>query len=322
VTPREPADIPLGVTDQLPPSAPAEPRSARVSEQLWHDVHDRLTAFVARRVDDPADVADLVQTVFLRAHQHVTSLADEERLLPWLFQITRNAIADYYRSPARRREIGGVTPDGALGLPDAHQIEPITSSSSEPGAYHLPATASDDAAALRELAGCVRPLVQHLPPPYRDALTLVEFEGQTAYGGASQIPFHVSSADWQESDRVFAGLLTAFGVRTRAIPIGVAVVAYAVTTHVAGQLLQALATGASPGRRWLRDAFSLVPAHVIGAAVSVLWPSLSTWSGASGAICWMTDILPSALAPSSPSEVPPRMPPEPLVVDEIESGAK
>jgi translocation and assembly module TamB len=50
--------------------------------------------------------------------------------------------------------------------------------------------------------------------------TLVEFEGQTAYGGASQIPFHVSSADWQESDRVFAGLLTAFGVRTRAIPIG------------------------------------------------------------------------------------------------------
>ena len=50
--------------------------------------------------------------------------------------------------------------------------------------------------------------------------TLVEFEGQTAYGGASRIPFHVSSADWQESDRVFAGLLTAFGARTRAIPIG------------------------------------------------------------------------------------------------------
>ena len=50
--------------------------------------------------------------------------------------------------------------------------------------------------------------------------TFVEFEGQTANGGLSNIPFHVSSADWQESDRVFAGLLTAFGVRTRAIPIG------------------------------------------------------------------------------------------------------
>ena len=50
--------------------------------------------------------------------------------------------------------------------------------------------------------------------------TLVEFEGQTAYGDDSRIPFHVSSADWQESDRVFAGLLTVFGARTRAIPIG------------------------------------------------------------------------------------------------------
>jgi hypothetical protein len=50
--------------------------------------------------------------------------------------------------------------------------------------------------------------------------TFVEFEGRTSYGEASRIPFHVSSADWQESDRVFAGLLTAFGVRTRAIPIG------------------------------------------------------------------------------------------------------
>jgi len=58
------------------------------------------------------------------------------------------------------------------------------------------------------------------PSRWATESTLVEFEGQTAYGGASQIPFHVSSADWQESDRVFAGLLTTFGLRTRAIPIG------------------------------------------------------------------------------------------------------
>jgi hypothetical protein len=50
--------------------------------------------------------------------------------------------------------------------------------------------------------------------------TYVEFEGRTAYGDNSRIPFHVSSADWQESDRVFAGVLTAFGNRTNAIDIG------------------------------------------------------------------------------------------------------
>jgi translocation and assembly module TamB len=50
--------------------------------------------------------------------------------------------------------------------------------------------------------------------------TYVEVEGRTFNGERSQIPFHVSSADWQESDRLFAGMLTAFGSPTNAIPIG------------------------------------------------------------------------------------------------------
>ena len=49
--------------------------------------------------------------------------------------------------------------------------------------------------------------------------TYVAFEGRTAYGDASRIPFRVVSADWQESDRLLAGILTAFGARTGAIPI-------------------------------------------------------------------------------------------------------
>jgi hypothetical protein len=50
--------------------------------------------------------------------------------------------------------------------------------------------------------------------------TYVEFEGRTAYGDHSNMPFHVTSSDWQESDRLLAGLMTAFGASTRAIPIG------------------------------------------------------------------------------------------------------
>jgi autotransporter translocation and assembly factor TamB len=50
--------------------------------------------------------------------------------------------------------------------------------------------------------------------------TYVEFEGRTANGERSKVAFHVSSADWQDSDRIFAGMLTAFGSPTRTIPIG------------------------------------------------------------------------------------------------------
>ena len=50
--------------------------------------------------------------------------------------------------------------------------------------------------------------------------TYVEFKGRTAWAQRSEIPFHVTSLDWQESDRVLAGIMTAFGAPTGAIDIG------------------------------------------------------------------------------------------------------
>jgi len=49
--------------------------------------------------------------------------------------------------------------------------------------------------------------------------TYVAFEGATAYGERSKIPFRVTSRNWQESDRLLAGIMTAFGARTNATPI-------------------------------------------------------------------------------------------------------
>ena len=50
--------------------------------------------------------------------------------------------------------------------------------------------------------------------------TFVAFEGRTAFGERSEIPFHVTSLDWQESNRVLAGIMTVFGAPTGAVPIG------------------------------------------------------------------------------------------------------
>jgi hypothetical protein len=47
--------------------------------------------------------------------------------------------------------------------------------------------------------------------------TYVTFNGTTTFSGQnSRLPFHVSSSNWQESDRLLAGLMTAFGTPTRA----------------------------------------------------------------------------------------------------------
>ena len=157
-------------------------------------MHDRLTAFVGQRVDDPADVADLVQTVFLRVHQHMASIEDEQRLLPWLFQITRNAIADYYRAPVRRREVGGVGPDGAVDLRAGHGTASVVAPSANPDTLHPidPRSSPEDEPAARELSGCVRPLLQLLPQSYQEALTLVEFDGMPQVEAASRLGISVS----------------------------------------------------------------------------------------------------------------------------------
>src|SRR5262245_42398629 len=45
--------------------------------------------------------------------------------------------------------------------------------------------------------------------------TFVTFSGVTDWSGeGSRLPFHVTSANWQESDRLLAGLMTAFGAPT------------------------------------------------------------------------------------------------------------
>ena len=58
------------------------------------------------------------------------------------------------------------------------------------------------------------------PSRFATPETYVELQGRTAYGERSRIEFHVTSADWQESDRFFAGSLTAFGLPTGVFPVG------------------------------------------------------------------------------------------------------
>ncbi len=50
--------------------------------------------------------------------------------------------------------------------------------------------------------------------------TYVEFQGRTAYGENSEFPFFARSADWQESDRLLAGIITAVGSPTGVINVG------------------------------------------------------------------------------------------------------
>ncbi len=146
---------------------------------IWRQVHDGLRAFIAKRVSSEAEVEDILQEVFLRMHRRLDGLKDPERLVPWVYQITRHAVVDHYRKAARRREV----PVGLAGDLDAAQ----------PTAAWLPPGSSRDAGRLREeLAGCLRPMIGRLPPSYRQAVTLVELEGLTQQAAATRVGLTLS----------------------------------------------------------------------------------------------------------------------------------
>jgi RNA polymerase sigma-70 factor, ECF subfamily len=140
---------------------------------LWQTFHDRLHQFIRQRVQNPADADDIVQEVFLRIHQRLSTLKEPDRLVPWMFQIARNAVIDYYRSPLRRREI-----------PLADQVEQPLSDSQDD---HEPSL-------HRELASCLRPFLANLPDTYRIPLQLVELQGMTQRKVASQLALSISGA--------------------------------------------------------------------------------------------------------------------------------
>jgi RNA polymerase sigma-70 factor (ECF subfamily) len=131
---------------------------ATTTDPPWEELHANLRAFIGRRVRNPADVDDLVQRVLLQIVKGLGSVRDTERLHAWVYRTARNVIVDHYRSPTVRRE---VAQGDAEDLADAP----------------AEVASEDEGTALHELAACMTPMLQRLPPAYRDAITLTEIEG-------------------------------------------------------------------------------------------------------------------------------------------------
>jgi RNA polymerase sigma-70 factor (ECF subfamily) len=76
-------------------------------ERQLLDRRAALLGFIRSKVGDDDLAEDILQESLLRALQSAPELEDEEKLVPWLYRIIRNAITDSYRrhaAAARRLE--------------------------------------------------------------------------------------------------------------------------------------------------------------------------------------------------------------------------
>ena len=123
----------------------------KTTENIWHEYQSKLVAFIRGKVTEDA-VDDLLQDVFMKIHLRIDSLKDVTKLEGWLYQITRNAITDYYRNRRVSEE-----------LPEWIE-QPLPEEEDRTG---------------KELSACLEPMVRALPDKYRDAIRLSEMENKT-----------------------------------------------------------------------------------------------------------------------------------------------
>jgi RNA polymerase sigma-70 factor, ECF subfamily len=135
--------------------------------EIWDEFGHILLSFISKRVAVPEDADDILQDVFIKIHSRIDTLQDSERLVPWLYQIARHTIIDYYR----RRKPVIVLPELAVVEEDPFEEEP----------------AAQLAAGLHEFLTC-------LPEKYQRAVTLSELEGLKQADVAERLGISLSGA--------------------------------------------------------------------------------------------------------------------------------
>jgi RNA polymerase sigma-70 factor, ECF subfamily len=151
------------------------PSQNHETEALWREFHQRLRAFVARRVPRASDVEDVLQEVFIRIHKAADSLQLREQPAAWVFQITRNVMVDHFR--ATNRQPVAIAED----IIEEHLESPAPAGS-----------VADVPSELAELAGCLAPMIAGLPPIYREAIQLTDLHGVTQAEAARRVRVSVS----------------------------------------------------------------------------------------------------------------------------------
>ena len=125
-----------------------------LSEDAWRTYREHLYKFIVKRVPDEFIAEDITQEVLMRVYLRLASLQAREKFLPWLYQIARNAIVDYYRRAHHDLELDDTALLTTLDLDDG------------PSAYD-------------QLTPCLLPLIKQLPATYQAAIQYAEIDNLT-----------------------------------------------------------------------------------------------------------------------------------------------
>lgn len=121
-------------------------------DKVWLDYRSAIRGFLAARVSDAADVDDLLQEIMIKTHNNLHTVNSHSNIQSWLYTITKNVIADFYRAKAK---VNTVSDDKLQDIAEEHE---------------------DDS--YRALSGCVERFIRALPPESSELLMAIDIQGQ------------------------------------------------------------------------------------------------------------------------------------------------
>ena len=122
------------------------------TQEVWKDFSGQIRSYLLDKVKQRDDADDLLQEIFIKIHNHVGTLQDEKKLAPWIHQIVRNTLTDYYRK--RKLE---------------------TTELNEENAAVNEASVPDDIYS-QCVNGCLKVFIDRLPDKYKEPLVLSDID--------------------------------------------------------------------------------------------------------------------------------------------------
>lgn len=130
------------------------------TESIWEMFCCNLKSFILKRINNDSVADDIQQEVFIKIHENIDKLRDDTKIKSWVYQITRNAITDYYRANNKT-------------YLDIDSIQ--TSIKESPEKF----TEINERDLEDEIISGLKDLVQSLPGKYAEAILLTEYNGLT-----------------------------------------------------------------------------------------------------------------------------------------------
>lgn len=143
-------------------------------QTVWQELRTALKHFIRSRVSNEQDSEDILQEVFIKLHNHLPELKEEEKFQSWVYQITRNTIIDFYRSRGKHQ----------------YQTTELDNKQVLQNAAHMIGEGNKN----EVISTWLKALMDQLPKNYKEALIYTELDHHTQKELADKLGISLSGA--------------------------------------------------------------------------------------------------------------------------------